>query len=297
VGELRSDDLLERLTPELRALGGRFAAQYEHHQTLDSTNDRLSAWRAEKLGALHGALVTAEAQRKGRGRMGRPWLSEGGDIYASLLCLPAITGELRPGIQIGALGLAVGLALAEGVEAACEGRLEVHLKWPNDLVVLRAGALEGRRKLGGILVETRWLGAEPEIVIGFGINVGRSTFAGELADIATSLEMELGDRRPGRAAVLAHCLARLEAVNREFFSGGFPAIRADYMRRCINLDQEVWVPSTRPDGSSTRILARVVTLEEDGALRVKSAGGGPAFRIESADVWLASPSDDSKREC
>lgn len=291
--ELRDDDELERLSTVVRELGAKLGLQHEHHESIGSTNDRLSTWRSEEGGAAHGAVVTAETQSMGRGRMGRGWVSEDGDIYASLLLLPGATGQLKKDVQIGALGLAIGLALAEGIEAACQGAVDVRLKWPNDLCVLRSDVVDERRKLAGILVETRWLGADPEIVVGFGINIGRRRFEGELADIATSLQLELGGARPGRTAVLAHVLARIEAVTGAFFSGGFPAIRIRYMDRCISLDKELWVPVSRADGSSQRILARVVTLEPDGALRVKSAGGGPAFRVESADVWMAKASDDS----
>ena len=288
----RADDELEGLGERVAALGGSFARKHEHHESVASTNDRLVQWRGEAGGAAAGACVTAEMQTQGRGRMGRVWVSEGRDIYASVILLPG-----TPKQSMGALGLAVGLALAEGIEAASAGKIDVRLKWPNDLCVLTGPERDRRRKLGGILVETRWLGSEPEIVVGFGINVGRERFEGELAELATSMQRELGDARPGRKEILAHCLHRLERVCDRFFAGGFPAIRRDYMDRCISLGAEVWVPRRRPDGSEARILARVITLEEDGALRVESAGGGPAFRVESADVWMERPVDDRNGPC
>lgn len=282
----RADDRLAELGPDVAALGGAFATQHEHHEQTGSTNDRVIAWRRERPPAQHGALVTAERQSQGRGRLGRAWISEGRDIYASVLLCPGAPRE-----SMGALGLAVGLGLAQGIEAASGGEVDVRLKWPNDLVVFVAGDRGQRRKLGGILVETRWLGSEPEIVVGFGINVGRAALDGELERLATSLQLLLGDRRPGRRSVLAHCLAHLEQVCARFFAGGFRAIRRDYMDRCISLDADVWVPRKRADGSTQAILCRVLTLEEDGALRVESAGGGPAFRVESADVWMERPVD------
>jgi BirA family biotin operon repressor/biotin-[acetyl-CoA-carboxylase] ligase len=287
-----AQDHLEGVSERVAALGGAFARKHEHHERTASTNDRLVEWRREPDGAEHGACVTAESQTKGRGRMGRVWVSEGRDIYASVLLLPGPPKE-----SMGALGLAVGLALAEGIEAACRGKVDVRLKWPNDLCVLTGPERDQRRKLGGILVETRWLGREPEIVVGFGINVGREHFEGELAELATSMQRELGDGRPGRREILAHCLRRLEQVCDRFFAGGFPSIRRDYMERCISLGADVWVPRKRPDGSEVRILARVITLEEDGALRVESAAGGPAFRVESADVWMERPVDDRNGPC
>src|SRR5690606_17365021 len=93
----------------------RLGRAHEHHASLSSTNDRALAWLAE--GAPDGALVTADHQSAGRGRLGRVWSSPvGRDLYASLI--------LRPGVSprgFGALALAVGVGLREGLLAAFGG--------------------------------------------------------------------------------------------------------------------------------------------------------------------------------
>ncbi|HLT38244.1 MAG TPA: biotin--[acetyl-CoA-carboxylase] ligase, partial [Enhygromyxa sp.] len=184
----------------------RLGRAHEHHASLSSTNDRALAWLAE--GAPDGALVTADHQSAGRGRLGRVWSSPvGRDLYASLI--------LRPGVSprgFGALALAVGVGLREGLLAAFGGAEawrergwpELALKWPNDLLL-------GGRKLAGILCESRWRGHEVEVVIGFGVNVHRELdeFEPSLRASATSLALQLPERR-GRAAILAAVLAQLE---------------------------------------------------------------------------------------
>ena len=259
---------------------------HRHFAQTASTNDAAFAWLRETPPAPDGALVTADHQSAGRGRMGRSWDSSGEDIYASVITIPG-----TPAHPIGALALAVGLALLEGVaQSVGPAGAALALKWPNDL-------LWGERKLAGILCETRWLGGTPEIVIGFGINVGRQSFAGDLADTATSLARELEGAVPTRARILAAVLRRLEDRLEGFFGRGFPALREAYLARWQSEGKQVWVPQRRPDGSERKIAARVEGLDEDGALRVRSLGGGPSFRVQSADVWLDGPGGDMQAPC
>ena len=122
---------------------------HRHLAETDSTNaramDALAGHADDPRSCGAVAIVTADRQHAGRGRMGRDWESSGPrDLYASVaLRLPT------PTVSIGALGLAVGLALSGGI-ARVAAELDVGLKWPNDLLV-------GGRKLGGILIETRWI--------------------------------------------------------------------------------------------------------------------------------------------
>lgn len=238
----------------------------EHWAELGSTNDRALAWA--RAGAPHGALVTADAQTAGRGRLGRAWASDSGDdLYVSAI--------LRPGAgqPISALGLAVGVGLREGLARWLPA---AQLKWPNDV-------LAGGRKLAGILCEARWVGSSPEVVIGFGVNVGRAVFPPEIADRATSLRQELG-ANVDRGEVLRAVLVAVEAALEAFFRGGFPAIRGRYEPHCALSGQAVLVDMSH--GAGPKVQARALGLADDGALLVAVEGGAPR-RVESGDVWLA----------
>lgn len=127
----------------LPRLKGRLGRPYRYLGTVPSTQDVLRAWSA----APEGALVVAERQTRGRGRLGRPWLSPPGNLYLSLLLL---------GPMAHLLPLRAGVALAQ---AAGGG-----LKWPNDLL-----SPDGR-KLGGILIESEG----NRVLIGVGVNVERA---------------------------------------------------------------------------------------------------------------------------
>lgn len=127
---------------------------------VDSTLDVAHAL-AER-GAPAGTLVVADAQRAGRGRLGRGWRSEPGrGVWCTVLERP------QDAAAIEVLSIRVGLAIAERLDAVAGERVGV--KWPNDLV-LSAG------KLGGILAEARWTaaggGTSPGwVAIGVGVNV------------------------------------------------------------------------------------------------------------------------------
>lgn len=232
--------------------------KHEHHDTLGSTNDRAAQWARE--GAPHGALVTADAQSEGRGRRGRAWHSARGlNVYASLVLRP------RSGTALGALGLAVGVGLAEGLAG-----VDVRLKWPNDLLV-------GGRKLGGILCESRWVGQQAEVVVGFGINVQQQSFPHELRPIATSLA-DLGVARD-RAEVLAMLLGSLEPVLDAFGSAGFESCRARYEALSSVVGRAVEVEGQR---------LHVEAFADDGALLGRTASG-EQLRIRSGDISVPPP--------
>ena len=247
---------------------------HRHLEATESTNDDAAAWLAD--GGPSGLLVTADRQTAGRGRLGRAWSSAiPEDIYASVgfRCRP-------PPRELGAVSLAAGVGIRAGLIAAASSLEDaLSLKWPNDLL------LSGK-KVAGILCEARWQGDCVELVIGFGINVGRTHFDGPLEQIATSLARALDGPAPTRGRVLAPVLASLERSCAEYFEGGFAAVEAAYTPHCVTLGAEVTVPVTRPDGSEARIHARALSLAKDGALMVRSLGGGAPFRVDQADVWL-----------
>jgi BirA family transcriptional regulator, biotin operon repressor / biotin---[acetyl-CoA-carboxylase] ligase len=102
--------------------------------------------------------VLAENQTRGRGRMGRPWVSGPGSLSVTLR-LPDHAAALE-----GMLSLAVALVLIRAL-----GHLDVAavIKWPNDIVT-------GGCKTGGILIEER----QGILMAGIGMNLDRSTAGG-----------------------------------------------------------------------------------------------------------------------
>src|SRR5580693_8726010 len=146
----------------------------------DSTNERARALAL--AGAPHGTLVCAAEQTAGRGRQGRDWVAPPG---SALLCSLVLRD---PPAQ---LPLIAAVAVCDAVGAYAR------VKWPNDVVVERAGdrsPLPGGAselaKLAGILVEGR--PQERWAVLGIGGNVAVriDELPLELRAGAASLELE-----------------------------------------------------------------------------------------------------------
>ncbi len=165
---------LERLL-QLRRTGW-LGRHIECHPSLASTNDRARALLDEGGSSAHGAVVFADEQTGGRGRLGRAWHSPpGAGIAASVALWPDVPAEV-----LACLPLAGSLAVSEAL-AEMAG-LEALLKWPNDVLV-------GGRKISGVLVESRMHGDRfAGLVLGIGVNLRHreEDFPQELRPLATS---------------------------------------------------------------------------------------------------------------
>ena len=250
---------------------GLFAGRIRWFDDVTSTND-VGIALAER-GEQEGAVITADGQTAGRGRLRRVWASpHGAGIYASVVLRPA--SAIVPLIP-----LAAGVAIAEGIHAATG--LQPLVKWPNDVVIGDQGVVVGARKLAGILAEGGTSGGGSSwVVLGFGISVLPAAYPPDVAIRATSLEAELG-RPVDRGLVLAECLAALSARYGDLQSGRASAVVASWRARAsATFGRRVeW----DADGATQQGVAQDV--DERGALLV-SVGSG-LVRVISGEVrWI-----------
>lgn len=193
---------------------------------VDSTND--VAFASARQGDTDGLAVLAELQRKGRGRLGRRWISPpAANLQLSVLLLePA-----GAGLPCEALPIAAGVAVAEAIETVCPSACR--LKWPNDVLVDGA-------KAAGILVERRGQADRRCVVIGVGINVNAAPPAEEVDHPATCLAEHAGgplERNGLAAVVLTHMDRWIAAVA----DGRLDELHDAWGRRCGMLNQRVTV--------------------------------------------------------
>jgi BirA family biotin operon repressor/biotin-[acetyl-CoA-carboxylase] ligase len=228
---------------------------------IGSTNAALVAATGEET--QEGAVLVAEHQVAGRGRLDRVWTSPPrAGITVSFLLRPDV-----PAARRGWLPLLTGVALAEAVGEVTGVRAS--LKWPNDLL-----AGDGR-KLAGILAE----GSGTAVVVGVGLNV--STTTPELPDTGTSLSRVLGapvDRGPVLLAFLRAVEKRYrrwtEALGDPVASG----LAQDYLAWSSTVGTDVVV--SLPDGSTLEGTAQAV--DWDGRLVVSTTNG--TVELASGDV-------------
>jgi biotin-[acetyl-CoA-carboxylase] ligase BirA-like protein len=231
-------------------------------EEIGGTNAELMA-RATGEDLPQGAVLVAEHQVTGRGRLDRVWTSPPrAGITVSVLLRPDV-----PAARRGWLPLLTGVALAEAVRGVTG--VQVSLKWPNDLL-----AGDGR-KLAGVLAES----AGTAVVVGVGLNV--STTSDELPDTAASLAGVLGssvDRPPILLAFLRGFEARYLGWTAALGDPVLSGLAADYLRWSSTVGTTVSV--ALPDGSTLEGVAEAV--DWDGRLVVATPDG--PVELASGDV-------------
>ena len=249
------------LDPRAAAAGMRLVA----HEVLDSTNAH--ALKLARQGERGPVWIVADRQTAGRGRRGRVWISEPGNLFATLLLTAAAPPEHRP-----QLSLVTALALHDAVVEIAPGlKPRIAIKWPNDLLLDRA-------KFAGILVEGE-AGEEGAVAIGVGVNcashpqdTGHATTHLATADISISPAVLMGP-------LPVKMIGRLAQWNG---GEGFSTIRADWMARAAALGEEVRVRLI--DGELSGIFEE---LDESGNLLLRLAGGH-FETIAAADLVILS---------
>jgi len=226
-----------------RCLGRSFV----HLDEVDSTNN----YCKDNAATLpHGAVVLADFQTGGKGRLGKSWSNPRGHTLSfSILLKENIRLE-----DMTLLPLLAGLGVCRGLDSLCG--LEFAIKWSND--VLCQG-----KKVCGILCESRIsaAGSELSAVIGIGVNLLQTCEDFAQLDLVYANSLFLATGRsylPEQAA--SAVLNELEPVLDSFIAGGFQPLREAYKARCITLgrqvlirqnevEQEVFARDIAPDGS------------------------------------------------
>jgi len=236
-------------------------------QEVDSTNDEAAALAGR--GEADGTIVIAEAQRLGRGRMGRRWQSPRGlGLYLSVILRPTIPPHDAPVLTL--MGAVAG---TEAIERTTG--LITALKWPNDLI------MHGR-KVGGMLGEMAVEGSSLlHVILGIGINVNQveTDFDGELRQVAGSLRVEAGHPVDRTALVRSFCES-LDGWYERFLCDGPLPILEHARRRCLTLGRQVTARS-----SDQEISGLAVELDGDGRLVIRDARGA-SHRLLAGDVTL-----------
>ncbi|OEU86258.1 biotin--acetyl-CoA-carboxylase ligase [Streptomyces abyssalis] len=234
-----------------------------------STNTDL-AQRAREGGAREGAVLVAEEQTAGRGRLERGWSAPArSGVFVSVLVVPPVPQE-----RWGWVPLIAGVATASAL--ARTAGLDTKLKWPNDVLVDIAGE---ERKTGGILAErTDVAPARDEsgegaagIVLGIGLNV--SLRESELPVPAAGSLVLAGARAADRDPLLRAVLRSFEDwYGRWTAADGDPLVSGvleAYAAGCATLGRHV--RAELPGGGE--LVGEAVAVDSDGRLVIGTEDG------------------------
>ncbi len=235
-------------------------------ETIDSTN--ACARTLGDVDTSEGAVVVADFQTNGRGRLGRTWVSEPeSNLLFSVLLRPMVKVELA-----GLLTLYASAAVARAIEKCISEPVEC--KWPNDLLL-------HKRKFCGILLENSFqqsgLGYA---IVGVGINVNQRALPPDIAGKATSLARETG-KEYDRKTIFQAVLTELDVLYESARKGDFDLIVADWTKRCQMFGKSVTVQQ-----HDHMIEGTALRLNHDGGLVISTTAGTQT--VYAGDVTLVS---------
>jgi len=231
------------------------------HETTASTMDE--AFRLGVQGEAEGTVVCAESQTKGRGRLGRIWLSpKGKGIYLSVLLRPQL-----PPTRVTELTLMAAVAVCEAVNQVAG--ISARIKWPNDILI-------DKRKLGGILTE---MSADMDcvkfVVVGIGLNV--HAVPAKIQSRAVALK-EVAVKKVTRVHLVRETLRSLERWYEIVHDQGPGPIIRRWKELSMTLGQRVRIADM-----NAVIEGQAIGLSPDGGLMIRTNDGKTVKKM-SGDV-------------
>jgi BirA family biotin operon repressor/biotin-[acetyl-CoA-carboxylase] ligase len=235
----------------------------------EAASTNTEAFKRANAGDAGPLWIMARRQTQGRGRSGRQWTSEPGNLYASLLRRLACSQSV-----VHQLSLLSGVATVEAIAAAAGATpiAGLRLKWPNDVLI-------GEAKCAGILPESQMGAAGSEVVIVVGIGINLASHPDGTGRAATHLAAH------GAVVTPEHMLDLLaRSMHRwlEIWDCGaeFPRVRAAWLEHGSAVGESLTVNTGRE-----RVAGTFLDLDVDGALLMRDVHGGRR-RLTFGDVTL-----------
>ncbi len=245
---------IENLFADL-PIGGRI----QYRASVDSTN----SWAHQELHAgrtRNGDIFLSDQQTAGRGQNGRVWESKKSDgLWFSFVVLDSLPITPLPFLPC----VAIQNYLAQDLG------LDAHLKWPNDVLV-------GHRKIAGVLVESTASSQGCQgWIVGIGVNLGQTQFAGDLLNKATSVAIEK-QTAPERNEALCAILGWLNAA-----VAGKEDLISSWLERSRMPGRSLTFTKNGDD-----ITATILGLTAEGYLKIAHPDGRIETLISSSDLTL-----------
>ena len=233
----------------------------------DSTN--ADARRRADAGETGPLWIVARRQTEGRGRRGRSWESQDGNLFSTLLQLTR-----KSPAEAAQVTFVAALAITDLLDAYAPASL-VTIKWPND--VMLAG-----RKTSGVLVES---GAHDNgglwLAVGIGVNLAHAPEGTERPATALVHHLRGGVTAPPTVEAAAARLAEAFGIWMDRWETlGFQPILDAWRARTAGLDG----PAVARLGRET-VEGVAEGVAPDGALKLRLADGSLRL-ISAGDVFF-----------
>jgi BirA family biotin operon repressor/biotin-[acetyl-CoA-carboxylase] ligase len=243
----------------------RLGTNLHYFSEIDSTNSY--ARRLAEQGAGEGEVIIAETQTRGRGRLGRTWVSPPWvNLYFSVILRPQL-----PPVNAPQLTLMAAVALTDTI-ASFIGTLPT-IKWPNDILV-------GGKKLAGVLTESSCDSERIEFVIlGIGVNLNYplALMPEVIRERATSV-LILTKNYVSREAFVRRLIQDLDRCYGELEEDGFDSLATRWEALFGLRGKKV-----RVEMSDGIMIGTAKGIDRDGAL-ILEGEEGKCRRIIAGDV-------------
>ena len=241
-----------------------------YFEEIDSTQNFAQQIASDKK--ENGAIIIAERQTAGRGRLDRKWATPKGGISFSLIIHPKFdvsSSTLIPILCAVALSKSIKLVLG----------IETKVKWPNDIIM-------NGKKVAGILVDASFQANSIDyLILGIGINF----------DIdAKKLEKKLSktpnfyginslrkknDKTPPKL-LLKEFLLQLEKNLLQLDDGKKSQIVKEWTKKAAGIGKKITINT-----SNGKVSGISQGIDNDGALKLKTRKG--IMKIFAGDVVLS----------
>tara|TARA_B100001029_G_C15060845_1_gene458345 strand:+ start:2428 stop:3165 length:738 start_codon:yes stop_codon:yes gene_type:complete len=190
---------------------------------VDSTNIEAQRFLKRKK-VISPIWIVAEEQTSGKGRGQNKWISNKGNLFATLI-LP-ISFDIK---KLPILSCAVSLAIFECIKFFIEDDKFLKIKWPNDILFKNS-------KLSGVLIENSLSPDFNYSIIGVGINTNSSP--SNLSHLTNSLKSITG-KEIQLKSVLAQLSNFLDKYLMELANEKFEDLITEYTLKTWRLNEEV----------------------------------------------------------
>ena len=222
---------------------------------ITSTNDEIKDLATQEK----NVVLSAIEQTKGRGRRGREWIGNSGNLYFSY----SLKIEAQQLSQIVCL---IGLSLAKTISSFSDNK-QIKIKWPNDVFI-------ENKKVSGILIENikdnLW-------AIGIGVNIVSAPNLNDTNYEATSLKDN--GINTNREAFLKEYLQIFQKDYEEYQKKGFNSTKNDWIKLALNYQEEIAIKTEKEIKKGI-----FLNLDDNGYLILKTNIGEE--KIIAGDLFI-----------